>query len=289
MVCLGVIRMKRNNEAFWPSYVDIMTTLFTIMLVLFVVTYCRFKLREGQLEMLVNEYEDIIDVYSQVDSIDNSGYYAYDPQYLKHTLTVSIAYQDKEYDIKDKLAEDLTDSVKADQIREDIRQAGVLVQETIENLEEIGRNSKNIKFLVIIEGQSSKIPFNDNDWQNNATLSFLRAEFLKKYWTDPVSEGGCGLFQNTSENDINSKCEIIVAGSGEGGVPRYYYTGEANPISENPQEEKYQSITDVPAKEYMAWRNVEIKNQRFLINIIPIIGNIDVTKAKLKEITGGIK
>lgn len=34
----------------------------------------------------------------------------------------------------------------------------------------------------------------------------------------------------------------------------------------------------------MAWRDVEQQNQRFLINIIPIIGNIDVTKAKFENI-----
>ncbi|GEM_PF-657394 len=283
------MRKDRNNSSFWPSYVDIMTTLFAIMLVLFAVTYGRFKLREGQLEMLVNDYKDIIDVYSQVDSIDKSKYYAYDPLYLKHTLTVSIAYQDKEYNIKDKLEEDLYDKTKANKKREDIRQAGILVQKTIQNLEKIGKNSKNIKFLVIIEGQSSKIPFHDNDWQNNETLSFLRAEFLKKFWTDPVSQGGCGLFQHTSENDINSKCEIIIAGSGEGGVPRYYYTGGTNPISKNPEHETYHTIQQVPAKEFAAWKNVEIKNQRFLINIIPIIGNINVTKAKFKKVSDIIK
>lgn len=272
--------MRRERDSFWPSYVDIMTTLFAIMLVLFAVTYGRFKVKERQLGVLVNEYKDIIDVYSQVDSIDKSKYYAYDSLYLKHRLTVSIAYQDKEYNIKDKLAEDLTSKELADKKREDIKMAGILVQKTIQDLEKIGKNSKNIKFLVIIEGQSSKIPFNDNDWQNNETLSFLRAEFLKKFWTED-----CGLFKSTSENDINSKCEIIVAGSGEGGVPRYYYTGGANPISENPAEEAYHSITEVPTREFAAWRNVEIKNQRFLINIIPIIGNIDVTKAKLNELT----
>ncbi len=188
------MRKDNNNNSFWPSYVDVMTTLFAIMLVLFAVTYTRFKIKEGQLEMLVNEYEDIIDVYSQVDSIDKSNYYAYDSQYLKHTLTVNITYQDKEYDITSKLEYDLSDPAKANEKRDSIRQAGMLVQRTIQNLEKIGKGSKNIKFLVIIEGQSSKIPFNNNDWQNNETLSFLRASFLKKYWTDPISEGGCGLF-----------------------------------------------------------------------------------------------
>ena len=166
--------------------------------------------------------------------------------------------------------------------RDSIRQAGMLAQAIINELEEKSDISKNIKFLVVIEGQSSKIPYNEDDWRNNETLSFLRAQFLKKYWTDPIENGGCGLFQKTSENDINSKCEIIVAGSGEGGVPRNYYTGLNRPVSLNPDEEKYSSYHDVTKSTpevFVAWRNTEIGNQRFLIYIIPIIGNIDVTKA----------
>lgn len=275
---------RKNRESFWPSYVDIMTTLFAVMLILFAVSYARFKLKEGQLEMLVNEYKDIIDVYSTVDAIDKTGYYAYDKQYLKHTLTVSIAYQDKEYDISSKLLYDLTNKAKADEVREKIRHAGQEVQKIIYNLEENGEDSKNIKFLIVIEGQSSKIPFNDNDWQNNETLSYLRAKFLRKFWTDPISQGGCGLFQRTSENDVNSKCEIIVAGSGEGGVPRYYYKGGEDPVSLNPAEEKYSTINNITKEDFPGWRKVEQQNQRFLINIIPIIGNIDVTKAKFEDI-----
>lgn len=275
---------RKNKESFWPSYVDIMTTLFAVMLILFAVSYARFKLKEGELEMLVDEYKDIVNVYSTVDSIDESGFYAYDSLYLKHTLTVSIAYQDKEYDISSKLLYDLTDKVKADQKRDSIAMAGKLVQNTIMHLENSKDIGKNIKFLVVIEGQSSKIPFNDNDWQNNETLSFLRAKFLKKFWTDPIEKGGCGLFRHASENDINSKCEIIVAGSGEGGVPRYYFRGGKNSVTLNPAEQKYSSIFDVSKEDWQEWKDVELKNQRFLINIIPIIGNIDVTKAKFNGI-----
>lgn len=279
---------RKNKESFWPSYVDIMTTLFAVMLILFAVSYARFKLKEGQLEMLVKEYKDIIDVYSKVDSIDKSSFYAYDSLYLKHTITISIAYQDKEYDIH-KLKLDQTGQVEqANEKRDSIRQAGILAQNIIKELEENSSSSNNIKFLVVIEGQSSKIPFYEGEWKNNETLSFLRAKYLKKFWTDPVSKGGCGLFQKTSENDINSKCEIIVAGSGEGGVPRHYYIGDDNLSSFNPADEKFLSFEDVKRKaseeEYKAWYNVEIQNQRFLINIIPIIGNIDVTKTKMKNI-----
>jgi hypothetical protein len=270
---------RKNKENFWPSYVDIMTTLFAVMLILFAVSFARFKLKEGQLQMLVNEYKDIVNVYSTVDSIDESPYFAYDKKYLKHTLTVSIAYQEKEYDITNKLLYDLTDKTKADQKRRDIAAAGKLVEQTIKQLEASQKASNNIKFLVVIEGQSSKVRFHDDDWKNNETLSYLRALFLKKYWTET-----CGLFKHTSENDPTSKCEIIVAGSGEGGVPRYFFRGGSNPVTTNPAEEKYSSIFNVSEADWPKYKQIEQRNQRFLINIIPIIGNIDVTKAKMNNI-----
>lgn len=43
---------RNNKSAFWPSYVDIMTTLFAIMLVLFAVSYSRFKIKQRELEEL---------------------------------------------------------------------------------------------------------------------------------------------------------------------------------------------------------------------------------------------
>ena len=68
----------KNNGTFWPSYVDIMTTLFAIMLVLFVVSFGRFKIKEWEqaetmnmLQSLVDEYENIITVYSTVGTIDS--------------------------------------------------------------------------------------------------------------------------------------------------------------------------------------------------------------------------
>ena len=57
---------RKNKESFWPSYVDIMTTLFAVMLILFAVSYARFKKKEGELEMLLNDYKDIINIYSIV-------------------------------------------------------------------------------------------------------------------------------------------------------------------------------------------------------------------------------
>lgn len=278
--------MKRKGSSFWPSYVDIMTTLFSIMLVLFAVTYVQFKHKEGQLKLLLNEYQDIINVYSRVDSIDSSPYFAYDSIYLKHALTIDITYQEREYDIKSKLLQDSINPVQADRVRRRIAAAGDTVQKVINDLErELRRpkgkeSGKNIKFLVVIEGQSSRIPFYVNEWKNNETLSFLRAEYLKKFWTED-----CGLFRTTSANDIDSKVEIIVAGSGEGGVPRNYYSDGPDPVTTDPKKAKYPSYWKALHKpDFDIWRSVEMNNQRFLINIIPIIGNIKVTKEQIETI-----
>ena len=156
----------KNNGSFWPSYVDIMTTLFAITLILFAVSFSRFKIKERQLQLLVNEYEDIINVYSTVSSIDSTRYFGYNAQYLKHLFTVDVEYQQKEYRI-DKLKLDQTDKQGADNKRDSIIQAGQIVKETILKLENSESADDNIKFLVVIEGQSSRVRYAIDDYHNN--------------------------------------------------------------------------------------------------------------------------
>ena len=117
----------------------------------------------------------------------------------------------------------------------------------------------NIKFLVVIEGQSSRVRFDMDDYHNNYTLSYLRAQFLNKFW----KENGIDLASIP-------RCELIISGSGEDGVPR------VSPPMKEPKT----------PEEMKLWIAEESKNQRFLIHIVPVIGNIDVTKAKIESIKG---
>ncbi len=261
------MKKNKNSGSFWPSYVDIMTTLFAIMLVLFVVSYSRFKNKEKQLKSLVDEYENIITVYSTVGSIDSTAYFGYNEEFLKHLFTVDVEYQQKEYRI-DKLKLDEIDKGAADNKRDSIIQAGKLIEETIlrlENNKEIKEalisdsSRNNIKFLVVIEGQASKIGFNVDDWHNNYTLSYLRASFLNEFWK-----------QNNIDLASIPRCELIISGSGEGGVPRVIPDVAA----------LKDKATDTKAFSRL-WSEEEGKNQRFLIHIVPVIGNIDVTKEKI--------
>ena len=254
---------EKNNGSFWPSYVDVMTTLFAITLVLFAVSFSRFKIKEKQLQVLVDEYESIVNVYSTVNEIDKTGAFRYDPTYLKHLMNIEIKYQQKEYSMY-KLAEDVYDSIAAEKIRAAVKADGDTIMAKITKLEESIPDSlkRNIKFLIVIEGQSSKVGFNEGDWKNNYTLSYLRAQFLNKFWIEQ------GL-----DFDNMPRCELLISGSGEGGKPR---------ININ-EDSLHQSFPD--NKEYWKhWVEEEEKNQRFLVNIVPVIGNIDVTKEKMNQL-----
>lgn len=252
---------SKNNGSFWPSYVDIMTTLFAITLVLFAVSFSRFKIKEKQLQSLVDQYENIITVYSTVGKIDSTRYFNYNEQYLKHLFTVDVEYQIKEFHI-DRLELDREGKIQeANQKRKDIIEAGNIVKNTIESLEKSDSINNNIKFLVVIEGQSSKIAYNESEWKNNYTLSYLRAQYLNKFWQEK------GI-------DIESipRCELVISGSGEGGVPR---------VPEL-QRRNFASETDFRR----AWEKEEAKNQRFLIHIVPVIGNIDGAMEELNRLNG---
>ena len=231
------------------------------------VSYSRFKNKEEQLKSLVDEYENIITVYSTVGTIDSTEYFGYNKEFLKHLFTVDVEYQLKEYRI-DKLKLDLINKEAADNKRDSIIQAGNLVKETILRLEDNKRikvamqsdsTENNIKFLVVIEGQASKIGFNIDDWRNNYTLSYLRAQFLNEFWK-----------QNGIDLASIPRCELIISGSGEGGVPRII-----------PNKELIKSKSTNEKDFAILWNEEEGKNQRFLIHIVPVIGNIDVTKEKI--------
>lgn len=252
---------SKNNGSFWPSYVDIMTTLFAITLVLFAVSFSRFKIKEKQLKSLVDQYENILTVYSTVGKIDSTRYFNYNEEYLKHLFTIDVEYQRGEFQIN-KLSQDETNQIEADKKREDIVAAGLTIKNAIESLKNSGRS--NIRFLVVIEGQSSRIPFYKSEWENNYTLSYLRARHLNEFW---ISHG----------IDISKipYCELIISGSGEEGVPRYI-PNEDFLHSQYLDQKKYEE----------AWKIEESKNQRFLIHIVPVIGNIDGAMEELNRIKG---
>lgn len=230
---------RNGKSAFWPSYVDIMTTLFAIMLVLFAVSYSRFKIKQRELEEFKDKYEEIMSIYKAVDNIDPE-YFEFNKDYLKHIFKIQVNYQKNKFSLENLLQDDSHSSEynleEANNIRKQIKDAGEEIKRTVLNLQKNDSLRTDIKYLVVIEGQASADGYHTDDYLNNDVLSYLRALKLHEFWRDQA-----GI--DFSKMD---KCELVIAGSGEGGVPR------APKINDKD----------------------DTKNQRFLIHIVPVIGNI---------------
>lgn len=230
-----------NREFFWPSYVDLMTNLFAVMLVLFVVSFFLFKAKMHELEAKAEELKRIQDMTSAIQSLNDNPYFVYDPVYQKHILNkqvLEIKYNRGEHKIPDGLQDTST--------TDEIWNVGASIIETIYNLEKkyVDRDTSEvtsrIKFLVVIEGQASADHYHNDDYFNNDVLSYNRALFLKKFWLDETNPVN---FNGTQFKDLS--CELIVSGSGEGGSPR-----EADLLPNG---------------------SVNTANQRFLVHVVPVI------------------
>lgn len=218
-----------KKSSFWPSYVDIMTTLFAIMLVLFCVTYTHFKLTQDRLNAYVKDYKELLSIYKIVENIDTT-YFEFKRQYVKHIFKINVTYQTGQFEL-DKLMADKANPQEAQRLREEIYKAGEVIKQTIENLQKKEDLKQDIKYLVVIEGQASKDGYYIDEYKNNNVLSYQRAWKLTEFW----KSRGIDFTQM-------DKCELLISGSGEKGVPREL------------ENERY--------------------NQRFLIHIVPVIGNL---------------
>ncbi|MCA0237737.1 MAG: hypothetical protein LCH81_15285 [Bacteroidetes bacterium] len=203
---------EKKKDFFWLSYSDLMTSLFFVMLVLFVLVYSMQSSIIKDLAAAKEELNRIKEIEKAVNNIDKR-YFAYDSLNKKHILNIQFLYP--------------TGSAMIDQItpnkRPELIEAGKAIKELILKFPE----AENIKYLVVVEGQASK-----DNWEGNDELSYDRAQSLIKLWE--YSQIGLEKLKN---------CELVVAGSGEEGIPR--------------------TQPDEPPA-----------NQRFLITIIPKIGEI---------------
>lgn len=189
---------QKQESYFWTSYSDLMTSLFFVMLVLFVLTVVMLKQQNDLIaknaeeqEKIANSTQEQLDKIKEIEAaIKNidSTYFTYNEQHKKHILNVEVQFGDRESDIRG------LPVARQQQLIE----AGNAISHFMQDVEK----SHNAHYLLIIEGQTSEdnYPFNDE-------LSYQRALSLKEFW---------------EYNDISfgERCEVVVSGSGEGGTMR---------------------------------------------------------------------
>lgn len=180
----------KRKDSFWLSYSDLMTSLFFIMFVLFIVCIIKMKGANNQLNETANaskrELEKIEELNNSIKEIDNQ-YFEYDAQFKRHTLKdIDVSFNTYSSDIQDIDEEQLMKLLKA----------GEAIVNFMQNAK---TKIPEAQYLLIIEGQSSK-----DDYVHNYELSYERALALIEYWT-----------ANKIEFDSLGNCEVLISGSGQ--------------------------------------------------------------------------
>ncbi|GGF16904.1 hypothetical protein [Hymenobacter cavernae] len=194
---------RESSDFFWPSYVDLMTSLFVVMLVLFVYSFKLFKDREGELkrangELKVKaaELEQITKIRRSLQQLEGK-YFKYDPANERHELLVPVQFKSGRDEIQDAYKPALL-------------QAGRRLRTVLKNI----KTDQPVRYLVIVEGMAARYPQGDprNDYEQQATyqLSYRRALNLLNLWK-----------QNNLDFTQDRGIELIIGGSGFFGTGRY--------------------------------------------------------------------
>lgn len=247
---------KDKRSHFWASYADLMTSLFFLMVVLFIISIVELKqidatplevkelkaerdsllnlnsrmvLRQKQyneeldsMRYLANATQAHIDKINEINDATKNlspDYFVYDSENKKHKL---------KFDVKFKRDDDKIENIKMSE-REKLLSVGKELQNFIADA---AKNTPEVQYLLVVEGQASRDEEYKMDY--NYDLSYRRAKNLKKFW------------DFNGVKFVHCNCEVLISGSGDG---RLSGTG----LMREPEEKA---------------------NQRFLIHILPKPGQI---------------
>ena len=188
--------MKKSNF-FWVGYSDLMTSLFFIMLVLYVVSFAILKSKQGDLQAAADQLKKIENIQLALEGLDEN-YFTFDRVNKRYKLQVMASFlsgSDKILDIPLP-------------IRQELFRAGRVLYAKVKEV--IDRNP-SVDYLLIIEGNAQR---SNQNWitipNEGYKLSYGRALSLFNYWKS----------RGLDFKDLGSQCEIIIAGSGYFGYSR---------------------------------------------------------------------
>ena len=144
---------KKKGESFWTGYSDLMTNLFFVMLMLFVLAIAllhkQVVIAENERIATQNQLDQIKELNQSIEKIDQK-YFEYDSQFKRHTLKeIQVTFRTNSSDIND---------IEQSQLDKLIGAGNAIVT--------FMKNAKasipDAQYLLIIEGQSSKDGYDRN-------------------------------------------------------------------------------------------------------------------------------
>lgn len=177
---------QKKESFFWTSYSDLMTSLFFIMLVLFVLTITLLHKRMVEIDQERKATQAQLDKIQEIEKATHNidpEYFEYRADYKKHILKIAVRFSSG--------SSSMTNIDQ--QTQNKLSRAGMSIQRFIQK-----NSQEGIQYLVIIEGQASK-----DNYPLNYELSYERALALKRFWEDKQIHFG-------------ANCEVLISGSGDG-------------------------------------------------------------------------
>lgn len=182
---------NRSTGFFWPSFTDLMTSLFFIMLVLYVLTYLKMTLQQKATQQELNKIKELQAAVKELPK----EYFAYDSVYKRFSLVRNIEFAPQQDIIQEK---DINYLIGV----------GNSIRTLIDTLRTKYAN-QDISYVVLIEGMASIDAYTDN-----FPLSYKRAWAVQKLW------------QEHHIMPDKSVCDVQIAGSGTEGMGRFEGTEE---------------------------------------------------------------
>lgn len=180
--------MAKKESYFWTSYSDLMTSMFFIMLVLFVLAIGLLHRHMDEIDkerLATQEQLRIIKEIEEATQTIDTTYFDYRPEYKKHVLKIKVHFPARKSDL------DCIDK----ETQKELIFAGKAIKKSIDNIIE---KFPNVQYLLLIEGQASK-----DNYKENYELSYKRALTLMKLW-------------ESKKINFGKQCEVVIGGNGDG-------------------------------------------------------------------------
>jgi alpha-acetolactate decarboxylase len=187
----------KKNSTFWVGYSDLMTSLFFVMLVLYIVTFMKLKMDQGIMVKELEKLNEIENVETALSTL-NQAYYEFDAVNKRYKLKMDVQFPPNSADIYELTSE----------TRKDLYSAGKSLFDKIKTLT---NSNENIEYLLVIEGNTERYKDNYKKYPDiGYKKSYERALALYNFWNSKGVDFG----------ELNGQCEVIIAGSGYFGQSR---------------------------------------------------------------------
>ncbi|MAX71236.1 MAG: hypothetical protein CMC76_09075 [Flavobacteriaceae bacterium] len=188
--------MKKTGF-FWVSFADLMTSLFFLMLVLYVITFVILKVEQGKIEAQNEQLKKILQIEDQFAPLQNDKDFFYLDDCEKYVAKELIGIEIFEPDKTEIL----------DVHRETVIQVGHKINKFLESLR--AQNAK-FSYLLVIEGNMA------NSWDRRFSLD-------SNYGYSKSYERALSVYNLWNKEGINFRggnVEVLICGSGFNGLCR---------------------------------------------------------------------